>query len=259
MRKIFEWMGGFALIVFSFYFTDKVSMIVANKSELMASIKAVSAEYSSEAIDAVIDKSSNTIVPGKFGRQVNNEESYLSMHDFGSFNENFLVYNYIKPKISLEDNKDKYISGGNKTNRKVSLIIENNEEIADSLEKSKIYYDYLSDIYTGDSEYKEEINVASDKTSFNIFTSKAKNVPKICIKDLSDESLCKKNSYYIIQPTITLTSTNVASIKNNISPGSFILISSGVKLDSLKVVLNEIEYKDLSIVHVSKLIDEKES
>lgn len=84
MRKIFEWLGGFALVVFSFYFTDKVSMMVANKSELMQEIKTVSSTYELEAEDAVINVKENSIIPGRFGRVVNSEESYLSMHDFGS-------------------------------------------------------------------------------------------------------------------------------------------------------------------------------
>ena len=75
----------------------------------MQEIKSVSADYNKDATDAVIDKENNTIIPGKYGRVVDDVESYMSMHEFGIFNENYLIYKKIKPNTSLEDNKDKYI------------------------------------------------------------------------------------------------------------------------------------------------------
>ncbi len=259
MRKIFEWLGGFALVVFSFYFTDKVSMMVANKSELMQEIKTVSSTYELEAEDAVINVKENSIIPGRFGRVVNSEESYLSMHDFGSFNENFLVYDYIKPKNSLEDNKDKFITAGNPNNRQVSFIIVDNEEITNYFDEIKLDYDKVSTKYQETSSHVEMINGAYDKTEFNELNSKLKNSPKLCLKDLSNLSLCEKNSYYLLNPSKALTSSNLIEVKNSIRPGSIILISSGVTKENIKYILNEIEYKDLDIVHISKLINEKGS
>ena len=138
MRRIFEWVGGFALIAFSFYFTDRVSLMVANKSELMQSIKAVSATYKTTPVDAIIDNESNSIIPGKYGKIVNDQESYLNMHDFGTFNENYLIFDFVKPKTSLDDNKDKYIKGGNPSNRNISLIVKNNDEVIKYLDTSNI-------------------------------------------------------------------------------------------------------------------------
>jgi len=58
---------------------------------------------------------------------------------------------------------------------------------------------------------------------------------------------------------VFLNNTNLIEIKNSLAPGSIILITSSVKLENLKLILNEIEFKDLEIVHISKLINEKES
>ncbi len=258
MRRIFEWIGGFAIVAFSFYFTDKVSLLVANKSDLMQEIKAVSAEYEESPIDAVIDEEDNTIVPGKFGRTVNNQESYLSMHDFGMFNENYLVYDYVKPEKSLEDNKDKYILAGNKNKRQVSLVVSDNQEIVNYLDSSNRKYNLAVDEMIEPNENVELLNGASTKEKFNSLNSKLKDASKLCLKDVSDEALCKKNKYFLIDPKIKLTSTNLIEAKNAIEPGSIILLTSSAKLESLKVILNELEYKDLEIVHISKLIDEKE-
>lgn len=259
MRKIFEWMGGFALIAFSFYFTDRVSLLVANKSELMQEIKSVSSTYETPAIDAVIDIDNNSIVPGKFGKRVNSQESYLNMHDFGTFNENYLIFDFIKPEKSLVDNKDKFISSGNPSNRNISFIIKDNEEVEQYFNESKINYDIVLNKYKITSEYAEIINGASEKTEFNNLNNKIDNSKRICLKDTSNLDLCKKGSYYLIAPKLELTNTNLIEIKNVSSPGSIILISSGVKLENVKLMLNEIGYKDLNIVHISKLIDEKES
>lgn len=259
MRRIFEWIGGFALIAFSFYFTDKVSLLVANKSELMQEIISVSSVYETEAVDAVINVEDNTIIPGKFGRKVNSKESYLWMHDFGSFNENYLVFDYIKPETSLEDNKDKYISSGNPSNRFVSLIVNSNEEVEKYLTSANIMYNTVALTYEEKSENVELINAAQTKEEFNTFTSKIDAESRLCLRASSNLELCEKAGYYLIDPKIELTNSNVANVENAISPGSIILISSQAKLENVKLILNEIEYKDLNIVHISKLISEKES
>ncbi len=258
MRKIFSWIGGFALIAFSFYFTDRVSLLVAQKSDLMQEIKMVSSTYEESPVDAVIDKETNTIIPGKFGRSVNNQESYLGMHDFGSFNENYLVFDYIKPQKSLEDNKDKYILKGNPKNRKTSFILMPNEEIEEFLDTKGILYDLVIDSPKELRENVEYINGAKNKETFNALSSGIDNKKKICLKGESDETLCKKNRYYLIDTKQVLTNSNLSKIKSSLAPGSIILISSGVKLENFKIILNEVQFKDLEIVHISNLIDEKE-
>lgn len=258
MRRVFEWIGGFAIVAFSFYFTDKVSLLVASKSDLMQEIKAVSAEYEVAPVDAIIDEKANTIIPGQFGRTVNNQESYLSMHDFGTFNENYLVYDYVKPNKSLEDNKDKYISSGNKNNRQVSFIVVNNEEISKHLTSLAIPFNIPVEETIEHDENIELINGATTKDKFNALNSKLKGQSKLCLVGTSDEDLCKKNSYYLIDAKIKLTSTNTHEVKNSLEPGSIILLTSSAKVENLKVILSELEYKDLSVVPISKLIDEKE-
>ncbi len=258
MRRIFEWIGGFAIVAFSFYFTDRVSLLVASKSDLMQEIMAVSDVYEVEPIDAVINLEDNTIVPGKFGRVVNSQESYLSMHDFGSFNENYLVYDYIKPKTSLEDNKDKFILAGNANERQVSLLVLNNEEAAKFLSASKVPFDVVVSEVTEPQENVELINGATSRDKFNALNAKLKDEAKLCLRDVSDEELCRKNNYYLIDAQLKLTSTNLIEIKKQLEPGSIILLTSTAKLENVKTILNELEYKDLEVVHISKLIDEKE-
>lgn len=258
MRRIFEWVGGFAIVAFSFYFTDKVSLLVAGKSELMQEIKAVSSVYEETAVDAIIDEEDNTIVPGLFGRTVNREESYMNMHDFGSFNENYLIYDYIKPEKSLDDNKDKFIKSGNKNKRQVSIIVDENEEALKYLKDKKIVFNMTTREIRESDESIELINSASTKDKFNSINSKLKNESKLCLKDIGDMNLCKKNGYYLVDAKIKLNASNMLEVKNAIGPGSIILLTSSAKVSNIEILLNELEYKDLEVVHISQLIDEKE-
>ena len=260
MKRIFEWIGGFALIAFSFYFTDRVSLLVANKSKLMLEIKEVSAEYEEKPTDAVINKDDNTIIPGKFGKKVNDEESYLNMHDFGSFNENFLIFDYIKPNKSLEDNKDKYITKGNPNNRKVSIILEEGSDLEEYFTVQEIPYNIIATKKSTLTSTKGElINGAPLETDFKKIHSYLEDEKHICIKEYSNETMCKKLSYYIVNPQIHLKNSNISEIKNQITPGSLILASKNTKLENIILILNEIKYKDLEIVYISNLIDEKAS
>ncbi len=256
VKRIFEWIGGFALIAFSFYFTDRVSLLVASKSDLMEEIKLVSKEYSIDPIEAVINTDENTIIPGKFGKKVNDEESYLNMHDFGSFNENYLVYDFVKPKNTLEDNKDKYITSGNKSVRQMSLILEKNEELTAYLEKSNIKYDLIATTISDLNNRGEVINGAN-KTEFKSLHNSINDNRKICLKGYSYEEYCKKYGYYILMPKLFLQNTTFPEIKNKIEPGSIIHVSETTDLETLKLIINEIKYKDLSIVYISELLGEK--
>lgn len=258
MKRIFEWIGGFALIAFSFYFTDQVSLMVASKSDLMNEIHKVSNEYELKPIDAKIDLNNNTIIPGKYGRKVNDRESYLSMKDFGAFNENYLIFDFLKPKNTLENNKDKYITQGNSQKRSVSIIVDENKEVVNFLEKDHIKYDYIVRDINEIGEYSyETINGAKDLDNFKSINSKIKQSKNICIKDYSDINSCIKYNYYIIKPKLALNVSNIIEIKNQILPGSLILISKNAKVEHVKVLLYEINYKDLSIVYVSDLIKEE--
>lgn len=254
MKKIFEWVAGFALIAFSFYFTDRVTIFVASKSDLMNEIKTVSGEYNKEAVDAIIDTNDNTIIPGKYGRVVNNEESYLSMHEFGVFNENYLVYKMIKPNKSLEDNKDKFIKS-TRNIRSISLIVDNNSDVSSYLDKNNLSYDVILTSKVDLKSKAEIINGAFNKDDFKSIDKLT--TQKICIKDYSNIDTCKSYKYFLISPLNTLNSTNIYKIKNSVKGGEMILISDSAKLSDVKLLLNEIKFKDLNLVYVSNLISEQ--
>ena len=70
MKRIYEWIGGFALLLFSFYFTDKISEMVIDRTALMQEIKTVSKNSDTKPIDAVVNIDDNSIIPGKYGKKI---------------------------------------------------------------------------------------------------------------------------------------------------------------------------------------------
>ena len=246
MKKIFEYIGCFALIIFSFYFTDKISLLVASKSNLMEEIKMVSSSFNKKPIDAQINAKENTIIPGSNGREVNEEESYISMKEFGFFNKEHLVYNSIKPKYTLYNNRDKYIISGNPSRRNVSLIVDDNLDISTYLRAQKIDFDEIV------KESKTEVFGEVISGAKGIFSEKS-----LCIYNYSDIDDCKKKGYFIIKPNITLNASSIITVKDQIKAGSLILISNSATCEHVKALLREIKYKDLNIVYVSKLISEE--
>ena len=108
MKKIIKLTGLIVLILFSFFYTDKVIEVIREEDKLMIELKELESTYKIEAVDANIV--SNTIVPGINGRSINLDKSYKEMKSIGYINNNMLVYDTIKPTISITDNKDKFVT-----------------------------------------------------------------------------------------------------------------------------------------------------
>ena len=119
MKKIFEYIALISLLVFSFFLTDRTSKVIKDMDEIMIMIKNNKDKYETNSINAKIDN--NSIIPGLSKRVVNINKSYALMKKYGKYNPNLYVYDYIKPKISIEDNKDKYINQGLTNKRMVSI------------------------------------------------------------------------------------------------------------------------------------------
>ena len=253
LKKIFSLIGGFAIILLSFYLTDKVSFMIINKSYLMKEIETASSMYNEQPSNAIIDNDNNSIIPGKYGKIINEYDSYNKMKDFKVFNQNFLVYDYIKPSKSLEDNKDKYIISGNKSNRNVSIILEYNEELINFLNSENIKYNVIlekEDKYKKDLSY---INGAYNQEDFYKINKLLKT--PLCIKQYSNILLCLKENYYIISPQIVIYKDYLSFKK--INNGSFILVKNNTSLENMNLLIKDLRYKNLEPVYVSTLIKEK--
>ena len=254
--KYFRLIGVLSLLVFSFYLTDFVTELAISSNPLMKTIRNNSEAYKVESVNAYIEN--NTIIPGIKGRKINDLDSFLNMKDFGTFNINYLIYDDIKPDISIEDNKEKIIISGNKSIRQVSILLKDNSSLINYLNNKNIKYTKLiksvDEIVNG-----ENINIISDNKLFldldTILNKKDLN-KGICILNYSNIDNCKKENYYIVKPSLSINNNNFVSELKSVSSGSIIFIDDNFTLDNFNILLNKLSSSDLKIVYLSEIIKE---
>lgn len=254
--KFFRLIGIMTLLVFSFYLTDFVTELAINTNPLMHSIKNNGYSYETLSVNAIIND--NTIIPGIRGKKVNEMESFLNMKDFGAFNSNYLVFNSIKPDISIEDNLDKIIISGNKNKREISILIMNNIDVLEYIKDNNIKYSKLIDI-KDELDINENINIENNKDKFDdldTLLKKKKINKKICIINYSNIEQCKKNKYYLVKSNITLKNTDFNSTLNKIDIGSIILIDDNLSLENFNIFFKTMKKRDINFVSLSELIKE---
>ena len=279
MKKIFQIIGLITLIIFSFFYTDKVLEVVREEDKIMIKLESIKETAEKKPIDAKIVK--DTIIPGITGRTINIEKSYKKMKNTGIFNQKEIVYDIIKPNISIINNKDKYITSGNPNNQKVSIIfILNSNKYLNNLEKiidNKgivvnyfINYQYLINNTTKIKEitnkefysYGENGKYTPDSLLFsnNLISRISNNNANICLtKEKNNEilNLCSKNDLYTILPNIIITERPYKQVKENLTSGSIILLNINQDtLTEISLVIDYINGKGLNIVGLNELITE---
>ncbi len=217
----------------------------------MQTIREVEDDYETKPIDAIIE--GNTIIPGKKGTVVNERESYLKMNEFGVFNENFFVFDYIKPDISLSDFKDKIIVGSSKSEY-VSIIVD-----------SWKFKDYLKDYqYSYVIKSKDNIDILANVTYINGCIEEFKGINNYLKskKKLSNIILAENANIhdnkdkYIISPTLDIYHSNYYSVISKIKGGSIIYVHDNVTDSEFKVLMDTIKYKKLGIMELTEFISE---
>lgn len=254
--KFFRMIGVMSLLVFSFYLTDFVTDLAINSNTLMQSIKNNKENYCVESVNAIIVD--NTIVPGIKGKEINEMQSYLNMRDFGSFNSNYLIYDNLKPDISVEDNKDKVIISGNKMKRQISLLVSGNYVVKKYLLDNNIKFSNLIK-YDDEMDCIENINIENDYNLFDdldTLLNKNNSNKNICILNYSNIKRCNEKEYFIVEPSIKINNSNIVVSLKSINNGSIVLIDNNLSLDNFKLFLNKINNLDLKIVYLSKIIEE---
>lgn len=255
MKRFFQILGICSILVFSFYYTDKIALIVQEKNPILQEIKSKENELLIDSKDATVVN--NFIIPGIKGSKVNVEKSFNKMKSLNAFNEYYLVYDDVKPSISIEDNKDKIIISGNKSKKQISVIIEYNEDLINYFRNYKI--DLLINKNNYDKNIKFElINNEKDVKKFKQVETLLNNDKinkKLCLYNQSNQDICKSKGNYIIKNTHYLND-NIYDIKNTLESGSIILIKKDTNLKDIKILLNQIKFQDLEIVYLSDLIKE---
>ncbi len=256
MKKYYQIIGLLGIMFLSFYYTERIANIVLNKRPLMIKINEEKDNYKIESVSAVIE--GDYIIPGLFGREVNVKDSYYKMQRIDAFNKYYLVYEDIKPEVSIEDNKDKIIRKGNPKLSQVALVFEGESNLTNYLKSENIKASLLVDLKTYQkNSYFEQIN--NDLNNFKALENNLnlnKENKHVCVLNSNIKEICIKYHNYLVEPLLVFNNNNLIDIKNKIDKGSIILVKDNVSLDSLKLIIREINFKDLKMVYLSDLIRE---
>ena len=257
MKKLFKYIGLSAILLFGFYYTEKMSSVVTNNNTLVMKINEEASNYEVLPVSATINN--EYIIPGLNGYAVNVLKSYDNMRFLDSFNTYYLEYDIIKPSVSLENNKDKIIKYGNTTKNSVAIIIKDNNDVINYSTLKKIKISRLIDMST----YDKNITYELINNDYNEYKKLEKllnngNINKnICYISDNIIDICKQYKKYLVEKSITLNNSNLASVKNNIKSGYIIYISDNVSVTDFKILIRQIYYQDLDIVYLSELIKEE--
>lgn len=221
MNKYIKVCGIILLMIFSFYYTEKVAIYVQNNTPLKKAIISYKENNNIEFVNAQIN--GDYIIPGINGLEVNIDKSYNKMKSYNVFSENYLVYDQIKPEISISNFKNKVINQGNTLKNAVSIILSNNSYLKGYFDSNNISYDLIQ--------------------NFNY-----------CIQIKSDD--CINSKQYIVEPTVILNSQNYLKEVNNISKGYIILIDDSLSQNYVSALVSFLKYNNLNILSLKDHLTE---
>lgn len=258
MNKIFYRLIIVLLMIFSFYYTNKIIEFLKEKDPIMKNIRKNSSKYHIDSIDALIIN--NNIIPGKVGKDIDYKKSYSKMKQYGSYNETLTVFKDVKPVVSIDNNYDKYIVSGNKEKRSIALVFRvykdtNINSLLSILDKNKVCANFFIDgtylennILTLKSMKNHEINILSynnsyDKSLFETSISYLENILEKDVKYCYGEEvlkLCSKLKLHTIKPSLVVHNNLYREVKNNID--NSIIISIDINSYNLKELSSTIDY-----------------
>ncbi len=279
MKKIFQVIGFITLLLFTFTYTNKITTVIKENDDLLKQIEDVENQYIIEPINAIIKD--NTIIAGISGSKINVKESYKKMKKIDEFNTNLLVYESIKPEISVLDYYDKYIIKSNKNEVSLLFLVEQNSNIDKILNilnnyeiKGTFYVDgnwfennnekiidLIEDGHTiGNLGYNYSYNVNGISWMNTIVTKIGNQKYTYCYTEEENEDIlkiCKNNNSYTIIPNIIVKNNPLITIKQNLEKGSIISLKiNDTTLNELPLIIEYINSKDLNIVNLEELLDE---
>ena len=229
MKRVFKIIGLISLTCFSFFITEKTSVVVKNMDDIMISIRENSNAFKTQSVDAIIV--GDTIIPGISGKKVNINKSYKNMKEYGSYNEDLYAYDYVRPSINLNDNKNKKIVNINKNKRMIGLkfIIKGNDniyEILNTINNYKIKVTFFIDSNWFSNNSNTVINLI--KQGHNIGFIDSADWMNVVIKSIdkkantycyvSDTNIndCVKENMYLVKPYNVSLNTPLLDIKSSI-------------------------------------------
>lgn len=276
LKKILKVSAVLLLVGFSFFYTEKVTMIARNSDPIMRAIKKEESNKKVSNVNPVINN--DEYIMGINGCEIDVDKSYSKMRSVGEFKEELIV---MKETSNDKDLTDKYVIGGNNKEKNVSLIFIVNKDIDSSLtdyinqknikvnyfidgkylEENMITVKFLSEnnniYYLGvNEEYSDEYMLYHN----NLIGMNGTNESKYCFtNDKNSDTLKLCNDYNMTTIKSDVIKDNVyKTIKDKLNNGVIFAVDSD-NIDEIKVSINYILSKGYNIVSLEDLLSEKNS
>lgn len=274
LKKIFKISAVLLLVGFSFFYTEKVTLIARNSDPIMRAIKKEESNKKVSNVNPVINN--DEYIMGINGCEIDVDKSYSKMRSVGEFKEELIV---MKETSNDKDLTNKYVIGGNNKEKKVSLIFIVNKDIDSNLtnyindknlkvnyfidgkylEENMITVKFLSEnsniYYLGENEEYSDENMLYHN---NLISMNGSNEPKYCFtsdKDNNTLKLC--NDYDMVTIKSDIIKDNIYKrIKDKLNNGVIFAIDSD-NTDEIKVSINYILSKGYNIISLEDLLSEK--
>lgn len=274
LKKIFKISAVLLLVGFSFFYTEKVTLIARNSDPIMRAIKKEESNKKVSNVNPVINN--DEYIMGINGCEIDVDKSYSKMRSVGEFKEELIV---MKETSNDKDLTDKYVIGGNNKEKNVSLIFIVNKDIDSKLtdyindknikvnyfidgkylEENMITVKFLSEnsniYYLGENEEYSDENMLYHN---NLISMNGSNEPKYCFtsdKDNNTLKLC--NDYDMVTIKSDIIKDNIYKrIKDKLNNGVIFAIDSD-NIDEIKVSINYILSKGYNIISLEDLLSEK--
>ena len=274
LKKILKVSAVLLLIGFSFFYTEKVTMIARNSDPIMRAIKKEESNKKISNVNPVINN--DEYIMGINGCEIDVDKSYIKMRSVGEFKEELIV---MKETSNDKDLTNKYVIGGNNKEKNVSLIFIVNKDIDSNLtnyindknlkvnyfidgkylEENMITVKFLSEnsniYYLGENEEYSDENMLYHN---NLISMNGSNEPKYCFtsdKDNNTLKLC--NDYDMVTIKSDIIKDNIYKrVKDKLNNGVIFAIDSD-SIDEIKVSINYILSKGYNIISLEDLLSEK--
>lgn len=271
MKKLFEYVGLTSLVLFSFYYTNKVVEIQNEKDPIMVSINEYANEINSKCVEGYITQEG--VVLGINGTLVNKELSYSNMKGVG-YLEELMVFEEVNCIVTRINNIDYYIVRGNPNKKAISILIKvdtmsyleqlvnlsENKKIklafivnGDLLEQNKAYFNTLYKsgydiLYSGVTEkdfqkFKEIMKSFDSK--YNTF----------CVEEAGDflKHECSKSKINTIKTEYAFNKEIFRNVKNTLDKGNLIIFNENKNVvNEFGITVNFIKTKGLDIISIKE-------
>ena len=272
MKKTLKLFGIILLLIFSFFYTNKVADKIKSKDPIMVSVKEYKKKNDVKKVSGIIN--GNTLVCGSNEISVNVKKSYSNMKENNSFDKNKIVYETKTSSDSAVNTYDKYIIRGNYTKKEMYLIfgIKNNKNIDELINnKNNSYINYFIDgSYLNDNTsvveklgknvYNFGYNNKYDKKKImltnNIIESITLNRSLFCLNlDKNDKYLdiCKKNNMHTI--STNMVNLSLIDLKKKLKNGAIIYYDlDKFDMNNYNIIIDTIKMKGYSLKNLSHIL-----